>query len=200
VSLNTGATHAADKENREREALRRVQQNAAKLQAEKSALEREKQELTAKVDAATKDLDGLKGEAARNKRRAATLDKEVEALRKENADLKLQLDTTGKNLAENTRQCQDAATLAQQNQKRVEVINANLKSMHAKEEGERKSCQATNLKLRAVAREILDRYENKGPFDSLRQAEPFARIKSVEIENLIQDYGDKIDALNAGKP
>lgn len=197
--LSLATAHAADKENREREALKRMQQNAAKLQAEKSALEREKQELTAKMNAATKDLDGLKGEAARNKRRAAILDKEVETLRQENAGLKSQLESTSKTLADTSGQCKEAATLAEQNQKRAELVNTNLKSMFAKEEEDRKSCQTNNRKLRTVAHEILDRYQKKGVFESLRQAEPFVGIKSVEIENLVQDYWDKIDDLNAEK-
>ncbi len=194
------SAQAADRETREREALKRVQQNAAKMQSEKAALEREKQELTTKLDVAVKDLDGMKGEAARAKRRVAALDKEVDALRKENAELKSRLESTGKTLADTTQQCQEAAALAQQNQKRADGINANLKAMFAREEDNRKTCQTSNLRLRTIAHEILDRYQNKGVFESLQQSEPFARIKSVEIENLVQDYGDKIDGLNAGKP
>jgi chromosome segregation ATPase len=199
LGLATAAS-AAEKDSREREALRRVQQNAAKLQAEKTALEREKQELTAKMDTTAKELGSARGEAARQKRLAAALDKEVETLRSENAALKTQFDATSKSLADTSRQCQADGELARQNQKRVEAINGNLKAMHEKEEAERKSCVANNLKLKIIAHEILDRYQRKGVWQGLLQAEPFTQIKSVEIENLVQDYQDRIDDLKAGIP
>jgi hypothetical protein len=195
AGLTTTAAQAADKGTREHEALKRMQQNTAKLQAEKQSLEREKQDFAAKADAATKTLDGLKVEATRAKRRVAVLDKEVDALRKDNAELNLRLEAGNKLAATTNARCEEAAGIALQNQKRAEVVNANLKGMAAKEAAGRLSCEGSNFKLRAMAHEILDRYQRKGVLESLQQAEPFTRLKSIEIENLAQDYQQKIDDL-----
>ena len=54
-------------------------------------------------------------------------------------------------------------------------------------------CIANNRKLYEVNKEVLSRYENKGLWDSLSQAEPFSQLSQVEIENIIDDYQYKID-------
>ncbi|HUO44284.1 MAG TPA: hypothetical protein VMT94_05155 [Burkholderiales bacterium] len=183
VLIGTAAAtaHAAD---RDREALKRMQQNVARLQSENASLQQDKDQMTAKLDADDKELTDLR----KVKKRATALKKEVDWLTAENGDLKSQLDAAQKDLADTTKQWQD-------DHARGLLIMGNLKSSLAEERGDRMTCQANNLKLRNLAHEILDRYQNKGVFEGLLQREPFTQIKSVEIENLVQDYGEKIDDL-----
>lgn len=54
------------------------------------------------------------------------------------------------------------------------------------------SCEAKNAKLFEVAKEILDRYEHIGFGDALSAKEPFVGTKRVEMQNLAQDYQDKL--------
>jgi len=183
-----------------REAAARVQRMVSKLQQEKSALEREKNETGAKLEAMTKESGALKSDASKSRRQAAALEKELAQMRGENADMKAKLEQLNKSLADTSQQCQDAAVTAEEGRKRSSTIAANLKTNLEKEESERKSCQANNLKLRTLAHEILDRYQKKGVFEGLLQAEPFTQIKTVEIENFVQDSGDKIDDLKAEHP
>ncbi len=57
------------------------------------------------------------------------------------------------------------------------------------------ACQANNLKLYDINRQLLARYADKGLVDVLKQREPFTGVAQVEIENLVQDYGSQLDEL-----
>ena len=52
--------------------------------------------------------------------------------------------------------------------------------------------QAKNLALYKIASEILQRYEQFGLGDALRAREPFVGITRVKLQNLVQDYQDKL--------
>jgi len=54
------------------------------------------------------------------------------------------------------------------------------------------SCETKNAALFMVGGEILDRYAGVGPGDSLAVREPFIGVKRVELQNLVQDYRDKL--------
>ncbi len=54
-------------------------------------------------------------------------------------------------------------------------------------------CVGNNKALCALARDILDKYENRGVFSRVMENEPFTQIKRVELEKFVQEYGAKID-------
>lgn len=54
------------------------------------------------------------------------------------------------------------------------------------------ACEAKNAELFRVGNEILDRYAAVGVADVLSAKEPFLGFKRVELQNLVQDYQDKI--------
>jgi chromosome segregation ATPase len=53
-------------------------------------------------------------------------------------------------------------------------------------------CETRNAKMFQVAMEILHRYEKMGVGEAIRAREPFLGLKRVELENLAQDYQDKL--------
>ncbi|HSZ74298.1 MAG TPA: hypothetical protein VK779_05715, partial [Rhizomicrobium sp.] len=53
-------------------------------------------------------------------------------------------------------------------------------------------CEAKNDKLLAVGKEILDAYSKFSFNDAVFANEPFIGERRVELENLAQDYGDKL--------
>lgn len=57
------------------------------------------------------------------------------------------------------------------------------------------SCEEKNAKMVQINRELLVHYEKKGPLDAMLQREPLTQLKRVEIENIAQEYQDKIDQL-----
>ncbi len=56
-------------------------------------------------------------------------------------------------------------------------------------------CMANNNKLFAIDKELLVRFEQKGVWDSMVQAEPFSKLSQVEIENLVDDYQYNMENL-----
>ncbi|EIP99282.1 hypothetical protein OpiT1DRAFT_03795, partial [Opitutaceae bacterium TAV1] len=52
--------------------------------------------------------------------------------------------------------------------------------------------EARNVALVKVGNEILDRLEKFGLGDAIKAREPFIGAKRVEIQNLVQDYSDRI--------
>lgn len=57
------------------------------------------------------------------------------------------------------------------------------------------SCEANNVKMLQINRELLVDYEKKGFMDAMLQREPLTQLKRVEIENIVQDYQDQLDRL-----
>jgi chromosome segregation ATPase len=55
-----------------------------------------------------------------------------------------------------------------------------------------RTCAENNVKLYESGLEVLNLYENKGVWDSLFQTDPVTALKQVEIENLVQDYRNRM--------
>lgn len=56
-------------------------------------------------------------------------------------------------------------------------------------------CAANNKKLFDIDQQLLLKFEDKGVWDSMLQAEPFSQLSQVEIENLVDDYQYNMDDL-----
>ena len=61
------------------------------------------------------------------------------------------------------------------------------------------SCEDKNARMVLINRELLAHYEKKGPLDAMLQREPLTQLKRVEIENIAQEYQEKIDQLEFKK-
>lgn len=59
-------------------------------------------------------------------------------------------------------------------------------------QGRNKTCTERNGRLAAVGRELLERYRNVHFSDRLLAREPVTGIKRVEVQNVMQDFNDKI--------
>ena len=57
-------------------------------------------------------------------------------------------------------------------------------------------CETHNVRLSQLAEELVNAYHHKGVGASLAQAEPFTKIKQVELEKMVQEYLDRIDKDN----
>ena len=59
-----------------------------------------------------------------------------------------------------------------------------------------KRCEEHNVRLSQLAEEVLNAYYEKGVGASLAQAEPFTKLKQVELEKIVQEYLGRIDKDN----
>jgi DNA repair exonuclease SbcCD ATPase subunit len=144
--------------------LRQAQDDQASIQAQKVAAESER-------DAVKKQLASAQAELARvrhNDDRAAAIE----------GDLAKTKDALA--------QATEAANQQKAERDKLQAQASDVGLLYA-------TCQGKNIKLLDVSREILDAYENFDFIDSLGVREPFVQTKRVELENLTQNYRDRID-------
>lgn len=186
-SLLPEAMAASNKDSKERQALRRVQSQLNEAQQQKSLLEQEKARLAEQMEELKKKSDGLESGAARANARRAALDKEVEGLNKDKAELSAKLQAT---MQEMTKKQAEAMQTMQHKEREIKRLEAEL----ARQTRQGEMCEVKNGQLYQINAELMDKYQSKGVFGALLQAEPFTQLKSVEMENLLQEYRDKLDA------
>jgi chromosome segregation ATPase len=156
---------------REREALRRSQQQAAKLQQDNAALQREKTETEAKLKSAEVELGKLKAQASKLKKATTSL----EAAEKDNADLKSKLAATEEHLRDSSQKSREqlaalrhGLTLAQQSPVESKLPSeqdaGKLRDSIERETGRAAACEAKNQQLYSVTMDLIARYKaNREP-------------------------------------
>lgn len=55
-------------------------------------------------------------------------------------------------------------------------------------------CEEKNGALAGVATELMAKYRDVGFWESLQRREPFTRVRRVEVENLLEEYRDRVEA------
>jgi chromosome segregation ATPase len=145
--------------------LRQAQDDQAAIQAQKISAEMERDQDKKQLAAAQAEVARLRRDSGRAGAAEADLAKVKDALNQ--ATAQAQQDKTERD------KIQAAAVTTQS------VLT---------------TCEAQNTKLLAVANEILAAYENFDAIDSIGAIEPFTKLKRVELQNLAQDYRDRVDA------
>jgi len=154
--------------------LRAAETERAALQAAQAQSADEKKVLTEKLEAVTKEananklaaqaVDSLKSQVARQDKEMAQIKEAIES-------------------------CRQTAELARNKEaeraKRADEAVIELERLVADR-------QAKNLALHKIASEILQRYQQFGLGDALKAREPFVGITRVKLQNLVQDYQDKL--------
>lgn len=171
----TSVSAADGKASREQMQVKRLQQLQRKLQQENTQLAQEKAALDGQLKAVQSSLDESSSKAQIAASRAAALGKELKEIKTEKEALAAKLAETEIKLAETKEALNKSALAGRQ-------LNESLTI-----------CQAKNAKLHGYGVDLLDKYEKKGCGDALLQADPFTQLKRVEIENLMEDYREKLD-------
>jgi len=169
-------------QNRERQALRRIQQQLMEIQQQKSAVDQEKTVLEEALKKTQNEIDTHKRSTASAAAKAHLLETDIETANNEKAELRARLDEAAK---------QNQAVSAQRDQ--LEQDLKTTASVLAKEKEQRKLCETNNAALYGIGRELVDWYGRKGAFHAILEAEPFTRMKSVEMENLLENYREKLE-------
>lgn len=147
--------------------LRTAETERANLQAAQAENELKNKELSAKVEALTKQSTAAEKTAANQ---AGEITRLKEALAKWE---------TAYN---------EAVNLAQQTESQRQKSAADVIALRRQVADQ----QTKNAEMFRLANEILKRYENFGLGRALTAKEPFVGITRVKLENLMQDYGDAI--------
>jgi len=174
---------------REHEMLRRTQEALHQSQAENADLVAQKaaaqKQADDKLTAAAAELESTK---KASKSAQATLRNQLDDAAAAQAELKRKLAEANQQIATLSSQQQDAAGQLKRTQQEVETSKASTAT-----------CEAKNLQLYQYSQELMTRYEQKGVWAALAQKEPTG-IKQVGVENLLQEYQQKLDAQRFSQP
>jgi hypothetical protein len=160
--------------------LRTAQGERDALQAEKTTLEAEKKTLTANVEKLTKqaiaDKDASEKQLAKLADKSASQETEIAQLKE--------------SLEKWKASHQQAVALAQAKEDARATAAQEVIVLKRKVADQ----QTRNLGMYKVGKEILAKYEGFGLGTAVTAREPFTGLMKVRLENLVQDYSDKLDA------
>ena len=197
---------------REQEQLRRLRQQVQQLQQEqvnqqdaaqranagKAAAKAQLDTAQAQLDATQSALRHARSAAAAQTQTLVVAQKELETARREHTALQARLDQLQGELQSAGRGIDKLRADGTGVQLQLAAASANftdLNARHALQAQGLQTCIANNQALRDIGLELVQRYANKGVSDVLAHNEPFTQIQRVALENLLQGYQDKLDAL-----
>ncbi|HZF30378.1 MAG TPA: hypothetical protein VE907_14770 [Gammaproteobacteria bacterium] len=174
----------AAQQSRDDGASARYQAMVQQLTTERTQLQTQNADLKKQLDAANAELKKLRDAKTGLERRLSQTEGSLSQATATN--------TRGTQLAEQQRgrmeelvaQCRMTAETLRD----VEIDRNQLKATLATHDSTLKTCAANNQKLFDTGVEVLDRYEQKGCFSSLREGEPFTQNKRVQLQNLVDEY------------
>lgn len=188
------------KASRERQALRRAQQQLSQVQAQVGTLEQEKARLAEELDTAQKSMQS---EATRLQREVKVGKRQQTSLARELAEVKAALGVSTQRLGEaqttlsdTTNKLTETARMLQQ----TDAAKRELEALKLRNERDMASCERNNLALYQIGRSLMDRFEKKTCGETLAQGEPFTGLKRVETENLLEKYRDQLEEQKWIKP
>jgi cell division protein FtsB len=192
VARADDANAQATTESRLRDALRNSMQQLqdaqgqiATLQATQAQSDQDNAALKAKIDALTAQVDAITKQSADDK---AASDKAIADLKSQNADLNTQIGKLNDALAAWEKDDKQNFQLAKSN----EAARAQLALKAALLQRTVDDRETKNLVLYNLGNEILTRYEKFSLGDALGAKEPFTGLARVKLQELVQDYKDKI--------
>jgi predicted RNase H-like nuclease (RuvC/YqgF family) len=185
------------KASREREALRRAQQALRQSEEQRAALQAENAALQDKLKAASAKADQLAAAELRLAaalKRAGRLDAELAKSRQANAELEKKLADAGARHAQLSQEHTEALRTIASRDAQLKLQQATLTQTR----GEIGACEEKNLKLYGYGSELMRRYREKSAFEAIRQAEPLTGLQRAQIDNVLEEYRDKLQAQRVG--
>ena len=169
--------------------VRTLEDSQAVLQAKQSDLEKERDALRQQVEALSKGPKGGDPEAARaqGEAMAAEFNRRLAAENEQAAHLN-----------ETLEKWKAAYNQAAEVARAKEAERAKLAAETEGLDKRATSCEAKNVELFKVGNEILDHLKDVDVAEAMAAHEPFFGIKKVELQNLAQDYQDKLLDQKAG--
>jgi chromosome segregation ATPase len=151
--------------------------------AQQTALEEEKRDALTIVEKLQSENEGLKSKAGSLDAKNGQLTDRLAKVEAERNSLDQKQKQTSQTLQEREKEIKQFVETRQRLQNELKRVNQRYDQ-----------CAENNAKMYVVANEVLQRYEGKGLKDKLLEKEPFTQIRKVELEKLVQDYRDKINA------
>jgi chromosome segregation ATPase len=167
---------------------RALEDENATLRAKQGKTDRQLQEMTTTIADQTQAIDKFRQEAAASTDSANALRAAVAELTGKLQTSQQALTQSEASLAKWTEAYKEAANVARTRDADAKLLQTQLGQTTQRAE----DCEGKNVKLVGIGNELLDLYQAKGPLTGLLEREPLTQIKRVELENLVQDYQDKL--------
>ncbi|MDD4915110.1 MAG: hypothetical protein PHW13_08765 [Methylococcales bacterium] len=168
-------------------AVQKLQAMVKSLTTERDAAKAETAKLTAELEQVKKDSSKSLATATAAKEQ---LDSELTAQKNSNTEARDRLDKTNARLLEVI----DKYKAMNQSRNQLDTELNALKSREEATEQQLKICGEHNVKLLQSAKQLLDLYQNKNMLSSVFEGEPVLQFNSIEMENIVQDYEDQLNA------
>ena len=179
LAMVAGVDARADSDtDRLREALRGAT-------AQTRALEDQRAALQAKVAEADREKAAMVAQITAAKAQAREVEKQH---RDAVEEFNQRLEDRNQTLEKWKSAYEEAATVA----RAKDAERAKFEGQAASYKASTKSCMAKNLLLTKVGRELLHRYEGVSFGDMVVNNEPLIGARRVQVQNLLQDYDDKL--------
>jgi hypothetical protein len=174
--------------------LRDAQNQVVTLQAAQAQSDKDKADLQARLDALSAQFKALSDQSTADK---IASQKAVDDLQAQVADQKGQIDR----LNEGLKQWKEAYDQSAQLASSAEAARSQYAIKAAIAQRTLDDRETKNLALYKLGNEILTRYEKFGLGDALSAREPFIGLSRVKLENLVQDYKNKLldQAITTGQ-
>jgi len=201
--LGVEVASANDPASREREMLRRAQRQMQDVQAQLATLQQDKAKLEQEHAQATRNAASNRDRLRREQRALSTEKAAHESTRAQLEQGARELASQRERLAATqTTLGETQAALADREAKlaRAEAEIRQLQTLKTRQEREITLCEGKNVTLYQTGRELMTRFEQKTCGEILAHKEPFFGFKRVEIENLLEEYRDKLDEQRLIKP
>ena len=168
-----------------KESLRAALIQARTLQSQKEQAEAAKQDAEQKNEALTAELEALKAKAAEEGEKAA---REISDLKKRGE----QQATSIQELQGALQEWKDAHRKTSELASKTEAERVKWAGRAADLQKQSEDQRAKNLEMYRIGSEILERYEGFGLGTAIRAREPFIGTMRVKLQNLAQDYAEKL--------
>ncbi|HVY23375.1 MAG TPA: hypothetical protein VG962_08505 [Steroidobacteraceae bacterium] len=165
--------------------LQQVMSEKAQLQTENDSLKKQLQELQAKVGKAGSEQAALQQRTTRELEASNARQKENETTIQQLRD----------KLQELIAKFRETATQLQS----VETDREKFKNDLAARDRDYNTCVDRNAGLYFLNDEILRKLEDHSIWDTVREKEPFTRLARTRLENLIDDYRDRVEELRVNR-
>ncbi len=185
AALSTAGAADDNKNSREREMLRRAQEALRQSQTESAALAQSKSEAEQKLKDSDAQLSVLRNSS---KSEQASLRAKLKAVSDSEASLTSELTAARLQLAQMSAKQAETAKMLSERETLLKRVQSDLDASHASGA----SCEAKNIKLFEYSEDLARRYEQKGVWTAMRQKEPVTGIGAVGMDNLLQEYREKV--------
>ena len=200
ASLLANPAFAADKKDKASRRVQQIQQEKAQLQSQLDQTLQTKATLEADMAKAQEDNTALKSRSASAKRKIDGLETSLKEMTDERLAFEAKLLMTQVELEATKTALSELDAKHQANLYDLKVNEqqrANLTATTILKTKVIDACVAKNAKLYDYGLELVKLYENPSLYRRIVLNEPFSQLKRVELENILQNYNDKIDVEQA---